>query len=379
MTIIPGQGDFDVDLVIPPNATTVAIDLLSAEPSTINLTVDTDEAIDMFLGGDGPSGEVGPTGPPGAGIRVTESSDFPPAPQAGDVWVQPGPPRIVMVWDGVTWQNTIAGPTGPNGPTGPTGSQGLQGVPGGVGSTGPTGPAGELWWYGTVPPNTTTPAAARIGDWYLQQNGDVFERDPVGWLLRLNMRGSLGPTGATGPTGPSGGPTGPTGPPGGLGQPGPMGPTGSGGPVGTTGPTGPAGGLGPAGPAGPTGATGPAVASTTTNLSTTTTPGTGWSLNYLIGIQVGGLQMVNFKFYRTGADLVPGAKGDLPADNRLCTLPVGWRPIRAHWCLYAIGGSSFGDATLEDTGQLQNLRMLPDTQISNGNDAAGTMVFSATT
>ena len=91
------------------------------------------------------------------------------------------------------------------------------------------------------------------------------------------------------------------------------------------------------------------------------------------------MMLVNFKFTGPEPPSYPSAKGDLATDNLVCTLPVGWRPIRSHWCSYAIGGSSFGEATLEATGQLRMLNMLPDTQISNGNYVAGTLAFSSAT
>lgn len=380
MTIISGEGDgFDVDLVIPPNDTTVALDLLAAEPTTINLSLDPSEVLDLVLGGDGPVGPVGPPGPRGDSITVTESTTYPLNPQPGDVWVSPGPPRIVSVWDGVAWQNTLAGPTGPAGPGGAAGPQGLPGSPGNVGPTGAVGPAGELWWYGTSPPAAAPPVGVRIGDWYLQANGDVYELLVSGWVLRLNMRGATGVAGPAGPAGPAGGPTGPTGPPGNVGQPGPVGPTGAAGPAGLVGSTGPAGAIGPPGPAGAVGPTGPAVASVLTNLSGQAIPGTGWSLGYALGLKTESLILVNFRFNRTGATLTPSAKGDLLTDTLVATLPVGWRPTNPHWCQYAIGGSSFGAATLEATGQLKVLNMLPDTTIANGSTVSGTLTYSAVT
>jgi hypothetical protein len=380
MTLIPGESDgFDVDLVIPPNDTVVNIDLLAAEPTTLDLSLPPDEIIDMFLGGDGPAGDVGPTGPQGDSITVTESLTQPANPNGGDIWVNPGPPRVVYVWDGITWQTTVAGPTGPIGPQGAIGPQGLPGIPGGLGPTGPVGPAGELWWYGTSTPMAAPPVGVRTGDFYLQSNGDVYELTGSGWVLRLNMRGSVGSTGPTGPAGPAGGPTGPTGPTGVVGQPGPIGPTGGAGPAGMAGPQGPPGPVGPVGPAGATGPAGPVVSTPVTNLSGSVTPGSGWSLGYARAVTVGALVMINWHFDRTGATITPSATGDLLTDNRVGTFSVNWRPLNSHWCMYSIGGSSFGAATLDNTGQLSILNMLPNTRISSGSYVAGTIVFSPQT
>jgi len=68
------------------------------------------------------------------------------------------------------------GATGPQGPMGPrglmgvTGSQGPtgpQGLPGATGSQGVPGPAGPGVLSGTADPNTTEPANAQAGDFYL--------------------------------------------------------------------------------------------------------------------------------------------------------------------------------------------------------------------
>lgn len=183
MTVVPGEGDgFDVDLIIPPNDITVAIDLLTAEPTTLDLTLDLgEEVLDLFLGGDGPvgpGGPVGPTGPAGDSIKTTTSATEPTSPGPGDLWISTGPPRTVLVWDGVGWQNVVTGPTGPSGPPGPLGLPGPQGPTGATGATGdpgPTGPSGATGIQGPTGPAGVT--------------------GPTGI-------GTTGATGATGPVGP---------------------------------------------------------------------------------------------------------------------------------------------------------------------------------
>jgi hypothetical protein len=165
------QPGWDVDVVIPPNDTTIEIDLMSTEAATLDLSLSAQDELNMLLGSDGPVGPPGPpgtTGDTGEGIDITESTTAPAAPGTGDIWVHPGPPRVIRTWDGVAWQNMVTGPTGPTGSTGPTGVRGLTGVTGVAGPTGPTGPTG------------LTGATGPIGT------------------------GAVGPTGATGPAGMAG-------------------------------------------------------------------------------------------------------------------------------------------------------------------------------
>jgi len=184
MTTVPGEGDgFDVDLVLPPIDKIIAIDLVAADPTTLDLTVNIgEEVLDLVLGSEGPvgpGGPQGPTGPAGDSIVTTESPTAPTSPGLGDIWINTTPPtRTVFVWDGGTWQDVVTGPTGPTGASGPLGPPGAQGP---AGATGPTG---------------------------------------------LSV---TGPTGVQGPTGPIGidGPTGPTGPRGLQGVTGPTGPASS--------------------------------------------------------------------------------------------------------------------------------------------------------
>jgi hypothetical protein len=225
----------------------------------------------------------------------------------------------------------------------------------------------------------SVPLGATNGDWYLQQNGDVYERVGASWTARLNMQGSVGPAGPTGPAGPAGGPTGPTGPPGNIGQPGPTGPAGATGAAGTVGATGPTGGIGPVGGVGATGPTGPAFSTPVTDLLGQAIPGAGWSVAYVLGMTVGSLKMVNWRFTRTGGTITASPVGNI-TDTIVCTMPVGWRPLNAHWCLFVVGGVSSGSADLTaSTGQLKILSMLPDSTITNGQYIAGTIVFSSVT
>jgi hypothetical protein len=168
MATASGESGFNVDVIIPPNDVTIGIDLLPMEPPTMDLSVAAQESLNMLLGGDGPIGPPGPTGPVGAtgeGINVTESTTAPSAPGVGDLWVVPGPPRVIRTWDGATWQNMVTGATGPTGHLGPTGAQGPTGPSGVLGATGPMGPTGATGPVGT---------------------------------------GAIGPTGATGPAGNAG-------------------------------------------------------------------------------------------------------------------------------------------------------------------------------
>jgi hypothetical protein len=163
MTVSPGNPGFDVDVIIPPNDTTLEIDLISTAP-TLDLSLSGTDQMDMVLGGEGPPGALGPlgpTGPIGEGIVVTEATTAPPQPGIGDIWVNPGPPRLIRTWDGATWQNMVIGPTGPIGPTGSTGVQGVLGPTGVQGPTGPMGPTGSTGPIGTGatgPTGSTGPA-----------------------------------------------------------------------------------------------------------------------------------------------------------------------------------------------------------------------------
>src|SRR3954468_13896736 len=148
MTLVPGSTDgFDVDIVIPPDDTIVGIDLMPMEGSALDLSLTRDEdVLNLVLGGDGPTGPSGPTGPQGRSITTTESGTAPANPQPADVWVNPGPPRAVWIWDGAAWVLQSTGPTGPAGPQGPPGGPGPAGPTGAVGpvstTPGPAGPTG---------------------------------------------------------------------------------------------------------------------------------------------------------------------------------------------------------------------------------------------
>jgi hypothetical protein len=161
----------------------------SADSNVIYLW-DTDKKAWVSVGSlQGPAGEQGPQGEPGA--------------------------------DGKTGP---AGPQGKQGPVGETGPAGPQGIQGPAGETGPAGPQGKQG-----PVGETGPA----GPQGIQ--GPAGETGPAG------PQGKQGPVGETGPAGPQGiqGPAGETGP---------AGPAGERGPQGAQGPAGPAGEQGPAGP-----------------------------------------------------------------------------------------------------------------------------------
>jgi hypothetical protein len=177
MTVVPGESDgFDVDLVIPPNDTVIGIDLLPMEAITLDMTLTPEEdALNLILGGDGPVGPAGATGPAGRSIVITESPTPPTGPQAGDIWVQPGVPKMVRVWDGVTWQDTVNGPTGPTGPQGLLGQQGLTGP---TGPSGPAGASGENWFYGATPPTGTDPPSTSTTNLFTNPSAEL---DQTGW------------------------------------------------------------------------------------------------------------------------------------------------------------------------------------------------------
>jgi hypothetical protein len=173
---------WDIDVVIPAQDGQLTLDLVPTDGVTLNLQLDTGiDEMTLALGDLGPEGPRGPTGPAGHSVAHYESTTMPASAMPGDVWVDPGPPRVVKVYDGTGWQLSTAGP------------------PGAPGAVGPTGPAGAV--------------------------------GPVG---SPGAPGTVGPPGATGVAGPAG-PTGPGGPQGSPGQPGATGPTGA---VGATGPQG---------------------------------------------------------------------------------------------------------------------------------------------
>jgi len=146
MTLVPGGSGFDVDLIIPPNDTTVEIDLLPVESSTLDLSLTTvgDQVSLILQGPEGPVGDQGPTGPIGlTGLAGPMGPTGPIGPM--------GP----------------TGPIGLTGSTGPTGPGGSNGPPGQTGPTGATGPVGSS---GTVLPTGTM-------QMYLGANA------PEGWLV----------------------------------------------------------------------------------------------------------------------------------------------------------------------------------------------------
>lgn len=64
MTITPhassGQG-WEVDVVVPPNNTTLTIDLMPQASVALDLRIDEQEIVELILGGEGPMGPPGPT------------------------------------------------------------------------------------------------------------------------------------------------------------------------------------------------------------------------------------------------------------------------------------------------------------------------------
>jgi hypothetical protein len=199
MTITPHSSNagWDVDVVIPPNDTILTIEVVPVAGTMLDLSMAADEeGLNLVLGSDGPIGPIGPTGPPGVSVVVTESEVEPPDPQPGDIWIDLGPPRTVQVWDGITWQNTVQGPTGPrgpSGPTGPTGPAGLQGV------------QGSIWYVSgdglTVPGDVANP---HTGDMFMYAtSGDVFRYSGSLWSYYGSIKGPAGTVGPTGPAGPA--------------------------------------------------------------------------------------------------------------------------------------------------------------------------------
>lgn len=178
MTLVPGEHDgFDVDLVIPAVDKVIGIDLLTVDPTTLDLRLTPDEdTLNLVLGSGGPAGPPGPTGPQGRSITTTESVTAPVDPQPADVWVNPGPPRVVQVWNGVGW---VLQSTGPTGPTGPSGPQGTAGPTGPTGPRGVTGTAGERWYTGSTVPLDQAP----VGTLTNQSVNPSAELDLAGYAV----------------------------------------------------------------------------------------------------------------------------------------------------------------------------------------------------
>jgi hypothetical protein len=141
MTITPhasGGDGWNVDVVVPPNNTTLTIDLLPQASTAVDLRVDRQEIVELILGGDGPMGlpgpEGGPTGPTGPsgppGIVWHGDWDWQTDYQIGDsvsyggvswvAYVDPPvgetPPNHQEHWQLVADKGQ-QGPTGPPGPT----------------------------------------------------------------------------------------------------------------------------------------------------------------------------------------------------------------------------------------------------------------------
>ncbi|MCV0350202.1 MAG: tail fiber domain-containing protein [Nitratireductor sp.] len=82
------------------------------------------------------------------------------------------------------------------GPKGDKGDQGIQGIQGEKGDKG-----AQIFHLASVP----DPAVGRVGDFVLQDNGDVFEKtDETTWLLRFNITGPKGDKGDQGEKGDKG-------------------------------------------------------------------------------------------------------------------------------------------------------------------------------
>ena len=207
--------------------------------------------IEVVLGGAGPVGATGPTGPQGVAGPTGATGDQGIQGVAGPIGAT-GPQGI----QGVAGSIGATGPQGIQGVAGPTGATGDQGTQGAAGPTGATGAQGD---QGNTGPTGDTGVQ---GDQGIQgPTGDTGVQGDQGPIGPTGPQGQQGPTGNTGPQGTTGD-TGPQGPQGTTGDPGPQGlqgPTGDQGPQGITGAVGPPGqqgGSGPQGEEGPPGPTG---------------------------------------------------------------------------------------------------------------------------
>lgn len=114
---------------------------------------------------------------------------------------------------------------------------------------------------------------------------------------------------------------------------------------------------------------------TKVSLNAAVSPLSGWSINYIQGLKVGSLCVVNWRVNRTGGVITGLSTGNI-SDSSVFQMYAPWIPTAANYCVYSTGGSSFGNAVLTSGGTLQ-LQSLHNTGTIPTNEAvSGTLVYA---